>query len=260
MSAPITFDFTESTLDPLLSTVARIFAHRGDGKTVLILAESKPSIEQIGYDNWNGGTTSYMLQLHVPHRLYSQIESERDSIERSINDVVRSLIRACPNDDIDVVQIAPELEVTENWRERASNWSRGEGISNQGRVRSNNIAARSHDGLLFRSQPEIFLYDALKVAGVTFAPLPVFLRGGAEYRRIEPDFVILKDGILMIVEVDGDTVHTESPLEAHNRTTLLRAEGAHVERVSAGACDTSEKAVRCAAKLLERIAKIKATI
>lgn len=73
-------------------------------------------------------------------------------------------------------------------------WLRGEGITNQGRVRSDNIAARAFDGLLFRSQPEINLYGALKAAGVSFAPLPVFVRGGHDYRRIEPDFIIVKDG------------------------------------------------------------------
>ena len=42
----------------------------------------------------------------------------------------------------------------------------GEGITNQGRVRSDNIAARVHDGLLFRSRPEVLFYEALKRKGV----------------------------------------------------------------------------------------------
>ncbi len=67
------------------------------------------------------------------------------------------------------------------------------------------------------SAPEIELYRALKAIGVTFAPLPVFVRGGKQYKRIEPDFVIIKDGIVMIVEVDGVAFHNESPQEAHER-------------------------------------------
>jgi hypothetical protein len=137
-------------------------------------------------------------------------------------------------------------------------WLRGEGITNQGRVRSDNIAAREHDGLLFRSQEEINLYRALKSAGVSFAPLPVFVRGGREYRRIEPDFVVVKGGMIAVVEVDGDTVHQESPAEAHARTTMLVHEGAHVERVKASDCATPEKAKECADRVLASLAKVRA--
>uniref|UniRef100_UPI00356549A8 DUF559 domain-containing protein n=1 Tax=Pontibacterium sp. TaxID=2036026 RepID=UPI00356549A8 len=88
-------------------------------------------------------------------------------------------------------------------------------------------------------------------------PLPVFIRGGAEYRRIEPDFVIFKEGVLVILEVDGDTVHTETPAEAHARTTMLNHEGAHIERFRSSECDSPEKADVVANKVLELIEKIK---
>ena len=113
------------------------------------------------------------------------------------------------------------------------------------------------DGLLFRSQPEIHFYKALKALGVSFAPLPVFIRGGEAYRRIEPDFVIIKDGVVLIVEIDGDTVHQESPLDAHNRTMMLVHEGVHVERVNAKECETAEAAKECAKKILAVINKLK---
>lgn len=94
--------------------------------------------------------------------------------------------------------------------------------------------------------------------GVSFAPLPVFVRGGEDYKRIEPDFVIIKDGIVLIVEVDGDTVHHETPAEAHARTTMLVHEGAHVERVKASECNISALANACAAKLIRIVEKLKA--
>jgi hypothetical protein len=133
-----------------------------------------------------------------------------------------------------------------DWRAQAVAWLRAEGINNQGRVRSDNIAARSSDGLLFRSQAEIRLYQALKPLGVSFAPLPVFMRGGASYRRIEPDFLIVHRGIVMAIEVDGDTVHRETPAEAHDRTMMLQHEGVHIERVKASDCETPELAGACA--------------
>ena len=99
----------------------------------------------------------------------------------------------------------------------------GQTVPAQGRVRSDNIAARQHDGLLFRSRPEILFYDALKKAGIPFAPLSVVLRGGVQYNRIEPDFVIYKDGIMMIVEIDGDLYHSETPAAAHARRSVRGA-------------------------------------
>jgi hypothetical protein len=107
-------------------------------------------------------------------------------------------------------------------------------------VRSANIAARQYDGLLFRSDEEVNLYRAFKALGVRFAPMPVFVRGGNSYRRIEPDFVVVKGGMVAVIEVDGK--HQESPVEAHDRTPMLVHEGAHVERVRASDCSTLEGA------------------
>jgi hypothetical protein len=44
--------------------------------------------------------------------------------------------------------------------------------------------------------------------------------------RVEPDFVIYKDGIVVIVEVDGDLYHTEIPADAHARLKFLTDEAA----------------------------------
>lgn len=68
----------------------------------------------------------------------------------------------------------------------------------------------------FHSRPEIYLYHALKSFRITVAPLPVFIRGGADYRRLEPDFVIVLRGLLMVVEVDGEGVAT------HDQVAFLR--------------------------------------
>ncbi len=253
------FSFTNEGLEPLLNTLARVFAQRGDARTVAVLSDSVASIAQTGYDNWNGGTSQYTLTIQVPFGVYAVVEAHVSIIESAILETARPLTRQHDNDYIQSVIIIPELVAKQGWRDKAKDWVAGKGVTNQGRVRSDNIAARSHDGLLFRSQAEIFLYGALKRSGVSFAPLPVFLRGGEVYRRIEPDFVLLKDGVLMIVEVDGDTVHLETPAEAHDRTTFLVHEGAHVERVVASDCDSADKARACAEKLLAVFAKLKSS-
>jgi hypothetical protein len=250
-------DFTKNP-EPLVATLARIYAAEGQAREVAILANAQIAIEQTDYDNWDGGTYLYSLYLQIPSNVYFQLGDEREAIEKSILEKAQPILRPFPHNWLKEVLILPITSAEEGWQDKARAWLSGKGVTNQGRVRSDNIASKTCDGLLFRSEPEIHLYKALKAAGVSFAPLPVFIRGGQEYRRIEPDFVILKDGIIMVVEVDGDTVHQETPAEAHARTTMLVHEGAHLERVKASECNTPESAQACAKRLLQVLAKVKA--
>jgi hypothetical protein len=197
--------------------------------------------------------------LQIPNWLCSQIQSEIDSCEKQILEKANRLLIPYESECLERVFIITLLTADKDWRDKAKAWLAGDRVSNQGRVHSNNIPSRTMDGLLFRSQPEIFLYNALKASGVSFAPLPVFVRGGESYKRIEPDFFIIKDGIVMVVEVDGDTVHHETPAEAHARTTMLAHEGVHIERVKASECETQKLAQTGAQKILQVIQKLKAS-
>ena len=246
-------------LEPTLGTLARLFASEGAAQEVAVLTYSTPEITESHYDSWNGGTTCYTLILHVPLNLYPQIEQHKDKLEAAILKKFEVIANRSTNDLLTSVAISPAIVEDPQWREKAATWLSGSKISNQGRVRSDNVAPLSVDGLIFRSQPEIHLYRAFKSLGVSFAPLPVFIRGGEEYRRIEPDFVIVFGGLLMVVEVDGDTVHQETPAEAHARTTMLLHEGVHFERISATECSSSEKAKLSAERVLKIIKKLLAT-
>ena len=242
-------------IEALLATSARLFASEGSLREVAILAKAEPSIE---WCEENFGRNIFHLYLQVPHYLYSQISDEIEVCEDLILKKARILLKPYP-DELAYLTISPILSAGEEWREKANNWATGKGVNNQGRVRSNNIASIQEDGLLFRSQNEVLFYKALKSLGVSFAPLPVFIRGGEEYRRIEPDFVIVKNGVVLVVEVDGDTVHNETPAEAHDRTTMLRCEGVYIERIRASECQTQEQANACAKKMLQVIDKIKSS-
>jgi hypothetical protein len=243
-------------IEALLATSARLFASEGSMREVAILANAQPSIEWCGE---NFGRNIYHLYLQVPHYLYSQISDEIEVCEDLILKKARILLKPYPEDELAYLSISPILSAGEEWRENAKKWVTGKGVNNQGRVRSNNIASIQEDGLLFRSQNEVLFYKALKSLGVSFAPLPVFIRGGEEYRRIEPDFVIVKNGVVLVVEVDGDTVHNETPAEAHDRTTMLAHEGVHIERIRASECQTPDQAVACAKRMLQVIDKIKSS-
>jgi hypothetical protein len=249
-------DYFIDQTESVLSTIVRLFALDGKAKEVAILAVSIAETRQTDYDNWNGGVDIYTLFLDIPLNIYHQILEEREDIQTNIYKKICEIANE-ENKYYRNVVINPLRSDDMDWREKANNWLTGNLINNQGKVRSDNIASRDCDGLLFRSEPEIFLYKAMKSLGVTFAPLPVFIRGGKEYRRIEPDFVIIKDGIVMIVEVDGDTVHQETPVEAHDRTTMMVHEGVYVERIKSSECDSKEKADIAAKKIVTIIDKHK---
>lgn len=243
-------------IEALLATSARLFASEGSVREVAILANAEYSID---WCREEFDQNIYHLYLQVPDCLYSQIYDDIEGCENLILEKARILLRPYPDDDLAYLSISPILSAGEEWREKANNWATGKGVNNQGRVRSDNIPSRTLDGLLFRSQNEELFYKALKSLGVSFAPLPVFIRGGEKYRRIEPDFVIVKNGVLLVVEVDGDTVHNETPAEAHDRTTMLAHEGVHIERIRASECQTPDQAVACAKRMLQVIDKIKSS-
>lgn len=244
-------------IESFLASIVEILKQRGRAREIaLILETAAPAIYQSDYDNWNGGTYGWTLSLPIDVGLFSSLEpAERDEAADIIKDAGQPFLIEHESDHLQRVLLAPRAARAERWREDAQEWLRGSGINNQGRVRSDNIASRRWDGLLFRSEPEILLYQALKARGVTFAPLPVFVRGGTTYHRIEPDFVVIKDGVVMVIEVDGDTYHRESPADAHARLQPLDHEGAKIERVKAEECDTTERARTCAERLLKILEK-----
>lgn len=243
--------------DSILGTLARLLESDGAAREVAILAHSAPELFVTAHDNWDGGRTFYTLYLNLPLALYTQIEQHTEELAKTIPERLQVLLKQHDDHHVVSVDIGPAVVEDPQWREKAVAWLSGQNVSNQGRVRSSNVAPLTVDGLLFRSQPEINLYRALKSMGVSFAPLPVFVRGGETYQRLEPDFVVVRNGMAVVIEVDGDTVHTETPAEAHARTTMLLHEGVHIERVSASECDTQAKARVCAERLLAIIERIK---
>jgi hypothetical protein len=257
---PVSADGFPLELDDFLYATARILALAGMREEVRLLAAQEQLAPQcIDYDRWDGGQWSWRFDLKLALMAYRALESaDREIMESRIKDAMREVIRA--NDAHSVVSVRIVMDIPKanpTWRADAQAWATGQGLTNQGRARSTNIAPFEHDGLLFRSRPEILLYAALKATGITIAPLPVFIRGGAEYRRLEPDFVLIHRGVMMVVEVDGDAFHPEAPMEAHRRLSVLSHEGVHTERVAAAECATESGAKTCAThliKLLERLA------
>ncbi|MFA6940546.1 MAG: hypothetical protein WCQ54_06115, partial [Clostridiaceae bacterium] len=141
-------EFINNT-ETLLATVVRLFAIDGCAKEVAVLANSKSYVEQTDCGGWNSDIYGYTINLKVNLNLYTQIESVRNEIEENIKTKLNSIVV----DNwhyYEKILISPELSKDPDWRVKANNWLKGDTISNQGRVRSDNIASKSCDGLLFR--------------------------------------------------------------------------------------------------------------
>jgi len=226
--------------EDVLFTLVQVLKAQGNARAVSVLVHSKVRVER-KIHRYGGCDVS--LQVLMDPRIFGQLDHEMEELREIISDVAAQVLRSeRENVYFGGVSIVPHGRRQEGWRKEAGAWARGDGVNNQGRVRSDNIAACEHDGLLFRSQPEIHLYNALKARGLTFAPLPVFIRGGRSYRRLEPDFLVLKDGYVFQVEVDGDHYHQETPLDAQDRVDPMAWEGVQVRRFSASKVDTEERA------------------
>jgi hypothetical protein len=237
------------TLEGFIGAAARLLIGQNSIQAASILANADGRIAP-GEDN------AWWLLLAIPTEVYCDLAGKED-LEEQINGGLRTAMLALAGPDYMTAKIVTLPDADPDWRDKINQHISGEGITNQGRVRNDNIATREHDGLLFRSMPEIHFYNALKSTGLPFAPLSVVLRGGMTYRRVEPDFVIYKDGLVMIVEIDGDLYHTETPVAAHARLKFITDEGAKLERITATECDTPQKAKEAVGRVLATIDKLR---
>ncbi|MDV6345830.1 hypothetical protein [Nitrosomonas sp. Is37] len=240
----------------LIASAVEALKVRGDarGITVLVAGQCHMALWDSDF-----GINSWRLFVTLPVHLYYAIsEDDRKVTETSIAEVVGPFFLTTPADALESVVITPQVtEAADGWREEAMRFVKGEGVTNQGRVRSDNIASKQYQGLLFRSEAEISLFTALIRAKLVVAPLPVFVRVGKAYNRLEPDFVVVYKGLTFIVEVDGDTFHRELPAEADKRLVPLTYESVEVRRIRAKDLETDEAADAAVKDLIEFMARRK---
>ncbi|MCK7581488.1 MAG: hypothetical protein MZV65_41610 [Chromatiales bacterium] len=205
------------------------------------------------------GIDSWRLFIALPvHLFYAMSEDERKATEKVLEEVIHPFFSSTLDDSLESVVLTPlVVEAQDGWREEALSFVKGEGVTNQGRVRSDNIASKQYQGLLFRSKAEITLFSALTRAKLAVAPLPVFVRIGKAYNRLEPDFVVVYKGLTFVVEVDGDTFHRELPAEADKRLVPLTCEGVEVRRIRAADLETEAAADQVVRDLIDFMANRK---
>jgi len=242
--------------EDLIASAVEALKVKGDARGIAVLVAGKCHLEQ-----WNRdfGIDFWRLVVALPVPLYYAIsEEDRTATEAVIKEVVGPFFSTMPDDALECVALTPLVtQAADGWREAALRFVKGEGVTNQGRVRSDNIASKQHQGLLFRSKAEIVLFQALTRAKLAVAPLPVFVRIGKAYNRLEPDFVVVYKGLTFVVEVDGDTYHRELPADADKRLVPLTYEGVEVRRIRAADLETDQAADAAVRDLIEFMARRK---
>lgn len=119
-------------VEEVVATLADIYRHQDQHDIVELLEGASARIEQIGYDNWDGGTYTYGLILDIPVPLFVQIESRLAKVEKGISLKLAAICRNFGNDHLTEVTIAPlmskatgvgpmrnpiDIEVNHIWKE-----------------------------------------------------------------------------------------------------------------------------------------------
>src|SRR5262249_55484396 len=135
----------KADIERVLATMARFFADEGNASQVAILAFSKYKIDQSSYEDRDGGQYGYTISLELPAHLYAKVNHDRQQIENVLTHKANDVTRMFPDEYFDAFRLVSELDDDPDWREKAKAWVTGEGITNQGRARSDNIAPRMAD-------------------------------------------------------------------------------------------------------------------
>jgi hypothetical protein len=93
----------------VVTTLAHILRERGQQLLVSILRNANIDIRETSYDNWNGGTYGYTLDLQVPVSLYAEIQDNLEKVEKDLLSKLTPLLRTYENEHLENVIIAPKL-------------------------------------------------------------------------------------------------------------------------------------------------------
>jgi hypothetical protein len=241
-------------LDGFLATMTRIMMERGQRDAVAVLAYGATTASCNEFYDFGRYHFPWQLTTRLKPEVYGRLAADkRKELEGVLHDTSMEVFgREHEDAYVDKFSICTAIEKNSTWQQAAREFTRGRKVNNQGRVRSDNPAMKMHDGLYFRSEPEVNFYLVCKEASLVCAPLPVFLRPGrTPPYRIEPDMLILRNGFVIQVEIDGQSFHQETPVEAQERTLAMQREGVQVFRIAAAQCVTVEKARLALRSMLE---------
>jgi hypothetical protein len=94
-------------VDDVVSTLAELFRHQGRIELAELFQDANVSLDQIDYDNWNGGTYTWALRIELPIPRFASIEPRLNAVEKEIEQKLAHFDRLYPNDHLNTVSISP---------------------------------------------------------------------------------------------------------------------------------------------------------
>jgi len=102
-------------IEPTLAAIAHALLRTDRTADASLLATATAQIEEVGYDNWNGGTTVWELGIQIPYPDFLALADERRSdIETFINNAVEHFLPE--RGDWVHAKIRPAKFTDPNWR------------------------------------------------------------------------------------------------------------------------------------------------
>lgn len=125
-------------IENLIASSVEALKVRGDARAIAVLVAGEAELllwdDDFGVDSWR-------LFVSLPVSLFYAItDDEREATSDVIAEAVRPFFAATPRANLASVVIAPKVTAAkQGWRDDALRFVKGEGVTNQGRVRSDNI-------------------------------------------------------------------------------------------------------------------------
>ena len=106
-----------SEVKKITSSMIKYFEQENNFPIVEILKQSSPSVEQIDYDGWNGGTYIYAFTYEVEIEFFRKHRSLLENYEKEICEAAELFIRCNDNEQLGCVYIRPLCQQYLDWRD-----------------------------------------------------------------------------------------------------------------------------------------------
>lgn len=97
-------------INKIVEALGRVFGEEGRPDVANLISEAQIGFEETSYDNWNGGTYGYTLQLGVPARTSARLGASAEELEKELQARIERFTRLYPNEHVQGVLIVPSLE------------------------------------------------------------------------------------------------------------------------------------------------------
>lgn len=102
-------------LEETLATVHALLSSEGMNEAASLVRIYPARAEQTGYDNWNGGTEIWEIQISVPAREFARLGAKRPQLEEQISARIKTVLES-ETQDWYTAKILPQREQRKDWR------------------------------------------------------------------------------------------------------------------------------------------------